>query len=104
MRRHIKYKAELSIDGNSVYVQIIEQTHRGESFSPMSRYFQRGGIRLGSSLFPESIRHDILGLLTVYCRGELIDKDNDVITMPIKEYYLFKAAILDYNECFKGDL
>lgn len=89
---HIKYKATLTSDGMSAIVEILEQTHRNYRFSPSGgSEFIHGRVRLCSSGCPEN------DFPTIFMRGNSPTRDKALMTLNIKHYKEFKAAVLAYN-------
>ena len=97
MKQHIKVRAILSSNKESVELVILEQTHRGDLFgnvrNPREGTFKHEGYRLKSCEFPD--KYDFG---EIYLRGRETASDNIPITISIQEWPMLKAAIKAYNE------
>lgn len=102
--RHLKVKATLSRDLQTVLVTVIEQTHFGEHFVP-------GGIFINADISNNTriVLHGVTprhkrawldcggeGMDVYYLKGN--DKDQCRFTIPLHKWKPLKAAIEAYNE------
>jgi hypothetical protein len=97
-RKWIKYRARLSSDKEQVAVNILEQSHRSWNFGAGLREdFRHLDYGIGSIAYPQS------DSMFTYLRGSETCQDSVTLYMPLETYQKFKAAVLAYNEYFKGD-
>ena len=93
-KRHIEL-AVVEVDGEMVTFRIVEQTHRGDDFTPGGIPFESSnGLTLKSVGSPAAST----GCDTMYTRGATEDCDKRNITVSAMRFAKIMEAITEYNE------
>lgn len=91
--RHIELSV-LRVEGDKVTFKIIEQTHRQEKFSlqKFSTFRAANGFELASANYPYMTDSD-----TLFCRGNIRDRDDDVLICTSAKFAQISEAVFEYN-------
>jgi hypothetical protein len=102
--RHISVKYIELHEFGVVVMKILDQTHRGKTFSGglsigQSHLFRaKNGVHLVSLYFPAYYSDK----RSLFCLGSSVEHDNDSCVIPLKEWTEVYEAIVEYNETFNG--
>lgn len=91
--RHIELGV-VKVEGDNVTFKIIEQTHRQEKFSlqKFSTFRAANGFELASANYPYMTDSD-----TLFCRGNIRDRDDDVLICTSAKFAQISEAVFEYN-------